>query len=59
MSELEVLEESYSLCHTNVTINLEAHVSYRISWINVSYDIFRDDIQPWCLQCLKISKKKK
>lgn len=54
MAKLEVLEESYSLSHTNVTIDLEAHVSDRISWIKVSYDIFRDDIQPWCLQCSKI-----
>lgn len=44
VTELEVLKEGNCLCHTYVTINLEAHISNRISRIDVSYDIFCDDV---------------
>lgn len=45
MAKLEVLKESNSLCHAYVSINLEAHVSYRISRIDVPNYIFGDDVQ--------------
>lgn len=45
MAELEVLQESDGLRHTNVTINLEAHVSYRISRVDIPYDVLRYYVQ--------------
>lgn len=45
MSELKVLEERNGLRHAYVSVDLEAHVRHRISWINVSNYILRDDVQ--------------
>lgn len=45
MSELKVLEERNGLRHAYVSVDLEAHVRHRISRINVSNYILRDDVQ--------------
>lgn len=53
MAKFEVLQEGNSLCHTNVAINLEAHICYRISRVDVSDDILRDDVQTWTLYVIQ------
>lgn len=45
MAKLEILQESESLSHANVSIHLEAHVSNRPSRIRVSDDILRYHVQ--------------
>lgn len=50
VTEFEVLEEGDSLCHTNVSIHLKAHVSNRISWVYVSNNVLGDDVQARCLK---------
>lgn len=45
MAKFEVLQERDSLSHTDVTIDFEAHVSHRVSRINVPDDVFCDDVQ--------------
>ena len=47
MAKLEILQECDSLCHTNVSIDLEAHVCNWVSRIDVSNDVLSDDVQPW------------
>jgi hypothetical protein len=47
VTKFEVLQESYSLCHAYVPINLKAHVSYWISRIDVPNYILCDNVQSW------------
>lgn len=49
MTKLEVLEEGDGLCHTNVSVHLEAHIGNRVSWVDIPNYILSDDVQTWSL----------
>jgi hypothetical protein len=49
VAKLEVLQKGYGLCHANVAVHLEAHVSNRISRVDIPNYILSDDVQAWCL----------
>ena len=44
MTKLEVLKKSNGLCHAYVAIDLEAHVSHRVSRVDVPYNILGYDV---------------
>lgn len=46
MSELEIRHKGECLNHTDVTVNLEAHVGHRAAGVRIPNDVFRDDVQP-------------
>ena len=50
VTEFKVLKEGDCLRHAYVTIHFKAHISNRIPWIDVSNDIFCDDVQAWSLK---------
>jgi hypothetical protein len=52
----EVTEKTECLCHANVAIRLESHISKRLPWVHVPNNQFCDHIQSDLLhRCLHSS----
>lgn len=49
MPKLEILQKDDPLFHAYISINFEAYIGNRKSWVYIANNILCDHIQGWCL----------